>query len=272
MADFSDGEGSISQRSDIEAVGVVGTRFIHLVERSNGGPPSTWRRLGVSTEGGSSWTVARLLLQALGLTDTIELVPVGQPEDSAARLLTRDLDALVVMVEQGHPGLMQLLRGAGLRLAAVEAFRGESEALRYPFLRQAVIPAGIYPGQTEDLPTLSTQVVIATRLPQDTDGIGESGPGYVPGVFTRLPQRLPFETAGRLSRALASAESVDPLLPASPGLKPETPATEPRVYAEPASALLNVLAVAFLIGMLVLYLRPLPPDPALTARSEPSEA
>jgi glycine betaine/choline ABC-type transport system substrate-binding protein len=264
-------DGSLTQAADIEAVGVVGTRLVHILLREGGMPPAQWRRIGVGPEGGSSWTVTRLVIEALGLQDRMQLVNMDQVADARRMLDDGELDALVMVVERGHAGLVNLLKAGGYRLADVAAFRGDSPALRYPFLRPAKIPGGTYPGQAGPLDTLAAQVVLATRVPRDPDPIGESGPGFVPGVFTRLPQRLPFDTALRISRALDTVEDVDPVLPISPGLAPETPPARAQISAQPASALLNMLAIAFLVAMIVLYFRRLPDDPALKAKDPPPE-
>jgi hypothetical protein len=128
-----------------------------------------------------------------------------------------------------------------------------------------------YPRQGRATNTVASQVVLATRVPTEQDLLDESGPGFVAGVFTRLPQRLPFDTALRLSQALDTSEHVDPLLPASPGLIPDTPPTEQRITADLVSALLNGLAVAFLVGMIALLMQPLPKQPALRAEDSPPE-
>jgi osmoprotectant transport system substrate-binding protein len=265
-------DGELVEATDIEAVGVVGTRLLHLVTPLDGEDPKQWRRLGVGPEGGGSWQVARLLLNAMDLAGQIELVASDDPLGLTQKLDSGEIDALVLMVERGHAGLTSILMAGGHRLVNVDAFRGNSPALRYPFLRPAIIPANSYPGQTEPLDMVAAQVVLATRVPARPDPIGESGPGFVPGVFTRLPQRLPFDTARRLSRALDTSEEVDPVLPISPGLLPETPPVKPRISAQPASALLNVLAILFLVSMVILYLRRLPPKPALSPGEKPPES
>lgn len=264
-------DGSLTQTTDIEAVGVVGTRLVHVLVREGGTPPAQWRRIGVGPEGGSSWTVTRLVIEALGLKDPIQLLSMDQVADARRMLDAGELDAVLMLVERGHAGLIKLLHEGGYRLASVAAFRGDSPALRYPFLRPAKIPGGTYPAQVEPLDTLAAQVVLASRVPPDPDPIGESGPGFVPGVFTRLPQRLPFDTALRISRALDTVEHVDPVLPMSPGLAPETPAARPQISAKPASALLNALAIAFLVAMILLFFSKLPDDPALKPKERPPE-
>jgi len=264
-------KGALIRVEDIEAVGAVGWRLAHVLVGDDARGPSQWRRIGVGPDGGSSWTVARLVLEAMDATDRVVLTASEDPLDAKQQLESGEVDALVLMLEQGHAGLMKLLHAGGARLVNVRAFRGNSPALRYPFLRPAKIPADTYPGQTEPIDTVAGQVVLATRVPLEKDPIGESGPGFIPGVFTRLPQRLPFDTALRLSEALGVSEAVDPVLPVSPGLRPETPSVRPRIYAEPASALLNVLAILFLVAMVVLLFRDLPTNPALKGGDERKE-
>lgn len=264
-------DGSLTQVTDIEAVGVAGTRLVHILTREDAPDPSQWRRIGVGPKGGSSWTVARLVLDAMGKGDEAELVSMDEGSDARTRLDGREVDAVVLVVDPGHAWLVNLLRGGGYRLVDVAAFKGDSPALRYPFLRPAKIPRGTYPGQAEPLDTLAAQVVLATRVPPTPDRVGEHGPGIVPGVFTRLPQRLPPDTARRISEALDTVEDVDPVLPMSPGLAPETPPTRPRIAFRPWSALLNGLAVLFLVSMVMLLFRALPKNPALEPNDQPRD-
>jgi glycine betaine/choline ABC-type transport system substrate-binding protein len=251
------------QVQDMEAVGVVGNRFAHLVTVSGVADPRQWRRIGTGPEGSSSWLVARLVLIALKLEDNIQLIAIDDPANAPKMLADRRVDALMLMVEQGHAALLNLLKSRDFQLVDADAFRGASPALRYPFLRPARIPANTYPGQTDPLDTVTAQVVLATRIPQEISPVGEFGPGFVPGVFTRLPQRLPFETAKLISQALNVDEEVDPVLPRSPGLAIETPLIQPRIQTHIGSALLNILAIGFIASMVFLFFRRLPENPAL---------
>jgi hypothetical protein len=262
-----DDTGRLERVADIEAVGMVGNRLVHVIARADNVDPKDWEQIAVGPEGSGSWTIAKIVIETLGLEDQITLV--SGPDFTAQResLDAGDTDAMLVMAERGHAGIMRLLGDGDHRLVDTGVLEGDSPVLRYPFLRPVVIPVGVYPGQTEPVDTLSTQAVLASRVPPDDDGLGESGPGFVPGVFTRLPQRLPFDTAARIEDALRSTEAVDPTLPASPGLYPETPPARPRVSVRPGVVVLNVLAVAFLVGMVMLYLMAVPKNPALPMSS-----
>ncbi|MCG6942985.1 MAG: hypothetical protein LJE69_17265 [Thiohalocapsa sp.] len=264
-------EGGITPAQQIEAVGAVGSRLAHVIARAEDANPRAWRRVGVGVEGSSSWNLAWLILNTAGLLDQVELAPIHNPLTARLQLTDGDVDALIFMIEQGHAGVVKLLDDPDLVLVPLDAFGGTSPALRYPFLRAARISANTYPRQPKALDTVSAQMVLVSRVPEQQDLLGESGPGFVPGVFTRLPQRLPFDTAARLAQALDTPESVDPLLPASPGLKPDTPPTKQRFTADVLSALLNGLAVAFLVAMVILYFQPLPAVPALRVGDVPPE-
>ena len=266
-----DDTGTPTLISGVEAVGVVGTRLAHVFTRPDAPPPDRWRRLGTGPKGGTSWHMADLVLRAMGLENRVERVPLEDFEAIGDALESGAVDGAALMTELRQAGLMNLLQTRNLVLVPVDVFRGESPALRYPFLRPARIPMNTYPDQPALLDTVAAQVVLATRLPPDTDRLGESGPGFVPGVFTRLPLRLPFETARQLDATLDYPEAVDPLLPASPGLQPDTPALRPTISASPGSAILNALAVAFLGAMALLYFRKLPRRPALETNEAPPE-
>jgi osmoprotectant transport system permease protein len=262
-----DETGRLERVTDIEAVGMVGNRLLHVIARPDNVDPAGWERLAVGPEGSGSWNIAKIVIETLGLEDKIELISTADFNAQREALDDGDADALVVIAERGHAGIMRLLGDLEHRLVDTGVLEGDSPVLRYPFLRPVVIPAGVYPGQSEPIDTLATQAVLASRVPPDDDGLGESGPGFVPGVFTRLPQRLPFDTAARIRDALRSTEAVDPTLPASPGLYPETPPVRPRISVRPGVVAMNVLAVAFLTAMVMLYLTALPKNPALTMSS-----
>lgn len=263
-------QGSITQVQDIEAVGAAGSRLAHIIARADAIDPLAWDRVGTGVNGSSSWKTAWMLLDAAGLLEQVELVQIRNPAQASDSIAEGELDALVGMVEEGHAGIGKLLEDPQFTLVDMTGLAGANLALRYPFLRPARITAGRYPTVEEAVNTVSSQVVLATRIPKrEDDALRESGPAFVPGVFTRLPQRLPFDTAQRLSQALDTPEYVDPLLPASPGLTPVTPPIKQRFTADIFSALLNGVALAFLVAMVLLYLRPLPANPELRDGEQP---
>jgi hypothetical protein len=114
----TDDGGELVRAEDIEAVGVVGSRFAHVLVRADARDPRQWRRVGVGPEGGSSWRVAHLVLEAMGAADRVEVVVSEDPLNAEQLLKTGEVDALLLMLEHGHAGLMELLHAGGMQFLA----------------------------------------------------------------------------------------------------------------------------------------------------------
>jgi hypothetical protein len=134
---------------------------------------------------------------------------------------------------------------------------------RFPFLRRARIPADAYPGQPRAVESFSTQAVLTAGRLEDPSATGDAGPANIPGLRLDEHQRVRPRTARALHAALGRREDVDPILPMSPGLQPSVDDDEKRIELQPAFALFNLLAIAFLAWVVSLYFRPLPKTPAL---------
>lgn len=255
----------------MEAVGVVGSRLAHLLApedvRLRLARRSAPLRLGVGPEGSASHRVAAMLVDALELDERIELVPGDR---ARGKLASGEVDGLLFMVEPGHPRVLEVLEDG---LAALRSFPPVADprlTLRYPILRPARIPAHTYPEQDQALETVSSQVVLASYVPPEERPLGDSGPG-IAGLTRDVPFRLPPHTAGQIASALRTAETVDPLLPASPGLRPPAPPARARVVSDVATAVVNVLGVAYLVAMAVfLFMRM--PDQTDLEDGPPEEA
>ncbi|MEJ2521801.1 MAG: glycine betaine ABC transporter substrate-binding protein [Gammaproteobacteria bacterium] len=249
----------------IEAVGAVGTHMAHLIARRGSRQPSLVEksRIAVGAPGGASDLVTRHLLDALDLEETIELVAEPDPDARVALVDGGDVDGAMFMAEPGHPWIANLLATGNRELKPITALRESNHTLRYPFLRPARIPASAYPGLELPVATVASQVVLAAVATKPGGVIGETGPQIVPGLGTDTPEPVPPEMARRLNAALPFSEAVDPLLPASPGLNPRARDSTPYLRGNPVSAILNVLAVAFLVWMVRLYFKELPHRPAL---------
>ncbi len=250
---------------NLEAVGAVGTHMAHLIARRGSPRPSfaDKSRIAVGATGGGTDLVARHLLDALDLEESIQLVAEPDPDARMALADSGEVDAAMFMAEPGHPWIANVLATGDRELKPITALRESNHTLRYPFLRPARIPASIYPGLEQPVSTVASQVVLAAVATRPTDVIGETGPQIVPGLGKATPEPVPPDMARRLNAALPFSEAVDPLLPASPGLDPRARIGRPQIRGNAVSAILNVLAVAFLVWMVRLYFKELPHRPAL---------
>jgi glycine betaine/choline ABC-type transport system substrate-binding protein len=247
----------------MEAVGVVGARLAHLLAPDNIRLRLARRdarlRLGVGPEGSASHRVGALLVDALELGERVVLVPGDGARD---RLEGSEVDALLFMVELGHPRVLEVLQDGLATLRRFPPMEDPRLTLRYPMLRPARIPAATYPGQDRPLETVSSQVVLASYVPPEARTLGDSGPGTA-GLTRDVPFRLPLHTAAQIAEALRTRETVDPLLPASPGLRPVAPPARAQVVGDFAPAVVNVLAVLYLVAMAYFLFMRVPDVPDL---------
>jgi glycine betaine/choline ABC-type transport system substrate-binding protein len=258
-------DGRVQQVRGIEAVGVVGNRLAHLLARRDTDPLDRLEhiRIGVGAAGDSSHRIAGFLASE-SKAERITVVPIADPRESIRRLQVGDIDALFVMGSTGHAGLMALLAGDSmLELRSLDEVLNPATLARFPFLRSARIPANAYPGQPAAIESFSTQVVLAAGRLEGAAATGDVGPANTPGLRLDEQQRIWPRTARALHEALEAGEDVDPVLPTSPGLLPPGEDGTERIEFQPMYALTNVIAIAFLVWVFSLYLRPLPETPAL---------
>jgi osmoprotectant transport system permease protein len=268
---FRIGGAGLERIEGMEVVGVAGNRYAHLLTHRDTGllGQITNLRIGVGPEGGSSYGLATRLLESLNL-ENAELIPISEPAERAAMLRDDRIDALLLMVSLGNAALTSLLADdSDLELRSINRLGDQAWGLQYPYLRRARIPAGTYPTQTEPVATISSQAVLATPVSTDDRVPGEAGPMYTRGLGDEGYPSLPPRTARRLQAALGQVETPDPVLPISTGLVPSIREPRKSIAAQPAFAVLNVLAIVFLVWVGSLFFKPLPEEPALT--SQPRE-
>ncbi|MEJ2256209.1 MAG: glycine betaine ABC transporter substrate-binding protein [Woeseiaceae bacterium] len=258
-------DGEIQRVNAIEAVGVVGDRFAHLLALRESAPLDQLERvrIGVGAEGDSSYRIARFL-ESESRGERVTVVPVANSRESIRRLRVGDIDAIFLMGSTAHAGLMALLASDSmLELRSLDEVLAPATLGRFPFLRRARIPANSYPGQPGAIESFSTQVVLAAGRLENESALGDVGPANTPGLRLDEQQRVRSQTARALHAALGAGEDVDPILPMSQGLLPTADDSTESIQFQPMFALTNVIAIAFLVWVAVLYFRPLPQVPAL---------
>jgi glycine betaine/choline ABC-type transport system substrate-binding protein len=262
---FELADGRVGRVTGIEAVGVAGSRFAHLVARRETAALDTLQqiRIGVGPAGGSSHRIAEFLASE-SEEQRVTLVPIANPQESVRSIQSGEVDAVFLMGSTGHAGLMALLADdAALELRPVDEVISPATLARFPFLRAARIPAGSYPGQSAAVESFSTQAVLAAGRLEGTPVTGDAGPANIPGLRIDEQQRVRPRTAEALHVALGRSEDVDSILPMSSGLLPSIGGQQERIQFQPTVALFNVIAITFLIWVISLLFRPLPENPAL---------
>ncbi|WP_299398337.1 glycine betaine ABC transporter substrate-binding protein [Pelagibius sp.] len=236
--------------SPAEALGVVGFQVAHVITRENG-PAGLAEvgKLGVGQAGSSSDRVARMALAGIGLAEVN--VVAGQDAELGIQFeaMAKGLvDALFVMAPLGDTAVLELLEGGSFKLLPIPGWTEGNAPLRFSFLRQIQIPQGTYDGQQAAIETLGVQMVLAGPS-GGREAFGAQGPGT---TGTAATQPLPASTVQELSKALGSAEAVDPAAPAAAALRPTLDEGPQPLVADPATSLINLVASLFLVWMVYL--------------------
>ena len=185
-----------------EAVGVVGQSVIHLVGLSEDvSSLGDIRTLLTGTEGSASQRAGAML--AAGL-DSLEVMPVDA-DDLATAAGNSDADAALLLAPLGSAAASDLLAQGSL--IATTGWEVGNNLVRFPWLREARIPAGTYEGQSEAVDTLSSQLVLAGPVVEDLDVVGPQGPAASEPV--RVAE-LTDETISAIAEALDADTGFDP--------------------------------------------------------------
>jgi hypothetical protein len=189
------------------------------------------------------------------------------------QVASRRLDAALVLAFPGQKELLSLAR-QGLELRSLRRvgdrkgvawlspkdnstrpagrWLAPERVVQQPYLRPARIPPGTYRGQPDAVDTLGSQVVMAG--PPSTQPPTPSG-----GPAAALPLgNQPFKSkeVRRLARAAKAFEAPDPVLPSAWTVRPGQHTDQPRdATGTTLDTLLNALAVAFLVWMVILIRR-----------------
>ncbi len=244
-------------KDKVEALGVVTYNMAHVVTKFGNYVASLTdlKRVGVGPAGGTSQQAAEMVLAGLELTGQIELVPAEDIDAMFQQLEAEEVDGLLLMVPTRHAKLLAVMNAGRFRLLGIPEWKEGNAMLRFPFLRLAAVPAGSYEGQPDAVETISAQVVLAGPAPAASGTVGESGPGYIPGVVGSLPLPVPASATLALAEALGAGERVDPKIPTSAALAPKRPTPPPDINVAPAVSVTNLLAIAFMVFMLYLFVR-----------------
>ena len=126
-------------------------------------------RISVGSAGSGTEQVARQILEAYGLTyDDVEARYLTFSE-SAASLRDGAIDAAIISVGYPAAAVLEATTTGGARLIPVETDRIETLKERYPYYSVGWIPAGAYPGVSEDIPTIAMMNWIVSREDLDSD-------------------------------------------------------------------------------------------------------
>jgi len=242
-------EAGAPQMRPFQAVGVVGQSYLQVVSLK----PEMRRFADIATlatgpEGSTSYDAGRML--AAGL-DGLALTALPA-EDFATAARGSGADAALILAPLDNPEVAALIDGGG-RLLSISGWEAGNNLVRFPYLREARIPAGTYADQPAAVETLSSQLVLAGPVVENVDVVGPQGPGAsAPTPVAELPD----ETVVTLGAALGTSLGFDPAIPRAAVLSPRLPAAPAPVNPSYAVSAMTI-AVFVLFGWLIwLYARP----------------
>ncbi len=245
------GDGLPVQDKSMEALGVVGYRTVHLLvsTESQAGNLNQMKKLGVGPVGGTSHHTASILINGLGLTNQVKLIP-GKIEDQIGMINNGTLDGILLMVEQGSRLVAELMRSDDFRLVSLTGWDEGNAVMRFPFLRLSRIAMDAYPNQLSVVETVSAQTVLAGPAPKKDSGAGNAGPIAI--ATSGLP--VADSTVLKLNEALGMDENIDPTIPFAKVLRPKKDVIVRTIQHDYFTSGANGLALAIIGYLLYLFM------------------
>ena len=250
---FPEGRGIPSRRENrVEAVAVVGSRLLHIVRRDDDiGDDPFEGRIGLPPANGGAGRVADRVIA------TLDDRPSVSARGTAVALLSKvrasEIDAALLLADPGDALIAEALSVGDLALASLPGWLSPSRAVRLPELRPARLPAATYAHQDEPIETIVEQVVLAGPSRQSSLLANGGGP------FS-APRRTSAPLSGVEVEALAAAtgvlEAPAPTLPSAWNHGPPDPLDDPLEVHSAVAAILNMLAIAFLVWLVFLVRAP----------------
>lgn len=161
-------EGATTEGGDrLRVVSPLYPNLVHILVGEGAGvsslPELAGKVVSVGSPGSGTEQTARQLLESAGLTyDDIEERYLSFTE-SAAALRDGALDAAVISVGYPAAAVLEATTAGGVKLLALDAAEVAELQARWGYYRPARIPAGVYPGITEPVPTVSMMNWIVAR-------------------------------------------------------------------------------------------------------------
>ncbi|MEQ8655660.1 MAG: glycine betaine ABC transporter substrate-binding protein [Kiloniellales bacterium] len=236
-----------------EAVAAVDQNLIHLVV-AQFGPTSLQdaTSIVVGPEGSVSQRIASLLKEGMGLSASIDTGESGTAEALLGRISDEGGNVAVVFAPEGDRALIDAFAKGSYRLLNISGWSDGANLVRFPFLRESRIGAGVYRGQLGPVDTLSAQLVLAGPAPQKGDAVGNQGPSAIAVGLTPISGTA----VKAINASITGAPLIDPTLPQAAVLTPELPAPPAEMNPSPYVSILSLAVSILLVWLAWLYMRP----------------
>lgn len=210
---FHGGEDFPSPAPDLRIVGPLYPNLSHVLVPVSS-PARTMAdlkgmRVSVGSAGSGTEQISRQMLEVHGLGyDDIAVRYLSFTESSAA-LRDGAIDAAIISVGIPAAAVLEAATTGRIRLLPVEADKVAELRARYPYYTAGTIPAGVYPGVTEPVPTVAMMNWLAAREGLDPE---------VVEALLRItgPERGALEQVHEMARQIDMATLADAPIPLHP--------------------------------------------------------
>jgi len=234
-----------------EAVGVVGQSYLHIIAFDDAiRSLLDVKTLATGPKGSGSYRAGQLLAAGLG---TLTLKPVNEGTDALNITGSSGAEARLILAPLGSDIVKtNLVKG---KLIPLAGWGDDNKLGRFPYLRQARIPANIYKKQREAIETLSSQLVLAgPRAFLDVDTERQGGEIVISTSKTTLTD----DVVRTLSKSLAAKNGFDPAVPSTQALRMQPPNPPMSINPDALVSILNIIVLIFIVWLVWLYIRPEP--------------
>lgn len=239
-----DRRGKMKRRHGVEAVAVLGRRILHVIARTGSDASVLQGKVGIPSDGDEARLATTMLRFGNNTPEVVDEIDV-----LIAGVRSGSLDAALIAAPQGDPEITEALRG-GLALVSMQDWLDAERQLRFPFMRPLRLRPETYPGQTEVIDTLSSQVLLVAPSAKEVS-INAGGPA---AAVPTGGQPLTDIERKALAAAVGTSEAPDPAIPSAWSLsRRHATATEGALWVD---RLLNAFVIAFLAWLAFIVVDP----------------
>ena len=184
------------------------------------------RTVSIGEEESGSEQNAEQVLAACGLNNRLVRTVNLNYTDAAAQLQSGEIDAMFVTAGLGADVLQTLATDCSIRLLSVDEGVGARLLSAYPAYHACIIPAGTYPGQEEDVWTVSVQALLLASNALSDEAVQKLTAQYFAGVDDvagAVPVPLITEAAEAADQSVVPYHTGAAAYYAAQGITPASP-------------------------------------------------
>lgn len=159
--------------TNARAIARLYPEYLHIVASKESGVTSMaqfkGKKLSVGARGSGNELNCRQIFNVFGL-DYKNITPIFLPYgQTAEQFKDRQLDGFIFTIGTPNPAIQDITTAQDVQFIPLDAASMDKIVASFPYLVKDQIPAGVYKGQKEAVPTLSVQaiLVVSKDMPDD---------------------------------------------------------------------------------------------------------